>query len=82
MKEPAELLIPQTGTFPLEQLKYIRDLAAEHGWSASETIRVLCAAGRKELERKAKDAAAVDAGSTQVDPSFFERAEQPVEAEA
>jgi len=79
MKEPAELLIPQTGTFPLEQLKYIRDLAAKNGWSAAETIRVLCEAGKKELERQAKDAAGIMAGTTQIDPSYFGEAGKPVD---
>jgi hypothetical protein len=71
MKEPAELLIPQTGTFTLDQMKYIRDLAAGNKWSVSETIRVLCEAGRKELERRALDAERIASGSTQVDPDFF-----------
>lgn len=79
MKEPAELLIPQTGTFPLEQLTYIRELAAENKWSSAEAIRVLCAAGRIEYERRKKAEAAVGSGSTQIDPAYFS---QPAEAEA
>jgi len=62
----------RSGSFTKDQIDYIEDLAKRNGWTPAQALRVLAEAGRQKMEADALAAARIAAGSTQIDPAFFE----------